>query len=236
MNINPATHVHSATHNITNCMHEHHTTLKGGASFKSEMQQSIKEKEPPQTLKEAINELAAINRKIDSKHKIFGTGNTLGNIVSDTNGEGQEAVVMLMPNSSAEARKGSNGQLQVSPDMINELVMPRKSSLHPQAQSIKEKSIAISGLSDFDTTSKNQSQNKKRKFIQLNFKGINKRIRKWLQVLQEKSLENNKNLDINKREMKPLTQEYILDSYDKNGQYYQVEKQGIIDDYLNKKA
>ena len=70
----------------------------------------------------------------------------------------------------------------------------------------------------------------------MNFKGINKRIRKWLQVLQEKSLENNKNLDINKREMKPLTQEYILDSYDKTGQYYQVEKQGIIDDCLNQKA
>ena len=70
----------------------------------------------------------------------------------------------------------------------------------------------------------------------MNFKGINKRVRKWLQVLQEKSLENNKSLDINKKEMKSLTQEYILDSYDKNGQYYQVEKQGIIDDSLNQKA
>ena len=235
MNINPATHVHSEMHHITNCMHEHHTSLKSGASFKAEIQLN-KEQEPPQTLKEAINELVAINREIDSKHKIFGTGNTLGNIVSDTNGEGQEVVTMLMPDSSAEARKGSNGQLQVSPDMINELVMPRKSSLYPQAQSIKEKSIAISSLSEYDTTSKNQSQNKKRKFIQLNFKGINKRVRKWLQVLQEKSLENNKSLDINKKEMKPLTQEYILDSYDKNGQYYQVEKQGIIDDSLNQKA
>lgn len=206
MNINPATHVHSETHNITNCMHEHHTSLKGGVSFKSEMQQQVKE--PPQTIEEALNELAAINREIiDSKHKMFGSGNTLGNIISDVNGEGQEAVVMLMPDSSAEARKDNNGQLQVSPDMLNELVTPRKSSLHPQAQSIKEKSIAISGLSQFDTTSKNQSQKRKRKFIQLNFKGINKRIKKWLQVLQEKSFENNKSLDTNKREMKPHTQE-----------------------------
>ena len=205
MNINPATHVHSETHNITNCMHEHHTSLKGRVSFKSEMQQQVKE--PPQTIEEALNELAAINREIDSKHKMFGSGNTFGNIISDVNGEGKEAVVMLMPDSSAEARKDNNGQLQVSPDMINELVMPRKSSLHPQAQSIKEKSIAISGLSEFDTTSKNQSQKRKRKFIQLNFKGINKRIKKWLQVLQEKSFENNKSLDTNKREMKPLTQE-----------------------------
>ena len=65
MNIIPTSHSHIESHTITNCMHEHHSVQKDGANFKTEMQQSVKEQ--PQTLEEALNELAAINRESDSK-------------------------------------------------------------------------------------------------------------------------------------------------------------------------
>lgn len=88
MNINPTTHSHIESHTITNCMHEHHSVQKGGMNFQTEMQQSVKAQ--PQTVEEALQELAAINREIDSKYSMFGTDNTIGDVISDINGQGKE--------------------------------------------------------------------------------------------------------------------------------------------------
>lgn len=231
MNIIPTSHSHIESHTITNCMHEHRFVQKGGANFKTEMQQSIKEQ--PQTVEETINELAAINQQMYDKHKILGTGNTLGNIFSDVTGKGEETVVMLMPENIAASKNGDNN-LVVSPEMLNALVMPRKTSIHLR----QEKEIKLNTISgfDMDTTSKEQRQKRKKKFVQLRIKNVKKRIRKWFQSLPERILDNDHKLDSNQRKMKPLTQEYILDSYDKNGQYHQIEKYGIVSDNLNKNA
>lgn len=231
MNIIPTSHSHIESHTITSCMHEHYSVQKGGANFKTEMQQTIRER--PQTLEEALNELAAINRESDSKHKILGIGNTLGNVISDVTGEGEETVVMLMPENMAASKNGDNN-LTVSPEMLNALVMPRKNSIYSQ----QENEIKLNTISEFDTNtaSKEQLQKRKRKFVQLRIKNVKKRIKKWMHSLPEKISDNENKLDSNQRKMKPLTQEYILDSYDKNGQFYQIEKNGIINDNLNKKA
>ncbi len=232
MNINPTSHSHIESHTITNCMHEHHSVQKGGMSFQSEMQQSVKSQ--PQTVEEALQELAAINREINSDHKILGTGNTLGNVISDVAGEGSESIVVPMADNSANANSNSNSNLQVTADMLNAIVMPRKESL--QSTKTMPNSTATSGISSSDTTSGSQLQEKKKGFIPFNTNGLKKRIRKWIQAFPEKLFSKNSRQLSQERELKPITQEYILDSYDKSGQYHQLEKRGTINDTLNKKA
>ena len=213
-------------------MHEHHSVQKGSMSFRSEMQQSVKTQ--PQTVEEALQELAAINREINSGHKILGTGNTFGNAISDVAGEGSENIVVPMADNSANANSNSNSNLQVTADMLNAIVMPRKESL--QTTKTIQSSTSTSIVSSSDTTSGSQLQEKKKGFIPFNTNGLKKRIRKWIQVFPEK-LFGKENKPVSKdKEMKPITQEYILDSYDKSGQYHQLEKRGTINDTLNKKA
>lgn len=235
MNINKTIYVHSETHQITNCMHDHHTEKSGGMSFQSEIHQQSVKKEP-QTLEDALNELAAINREIDSKHKIFGTGNLLGNVISDINGEGEDTIVMLMPDNTTESRTSDNGQLLVSPDMLNALVAPRATSERSTPAVEHVKTIAVNGVSGFDTTAGGHRHKKNNRFIQSAATGIKKRITKWLHSLPEKLPGNDNKKEIKKKEMKVLNQEYILDSYDKTGQYHQIEKNGILNDNLNKRA
>lgn len=232
MNINPTSHSHIESHTITNCMHEHHSVQKGGMSFQSEMQQSVKTQ--PQAVEEALQELAAINREINSGHKILGTGNTLGNVISDVAGEGSESIVVPMADNSTNANSNSNANLQVTADMLNAIVMPRKESL--QSTKTMPNSTATSGISSSDTTSGSQLQEKKKGFIPFNTNGLKKRIRKWIQAFPEKLFSKNSRQLSQERELKPITQEYILDSYDKSGQYHQLEKRGTINDTLNKKA
>ncbi len=232
MNINPTSHSHIESHTITNCMHEHHSVQKGGMSFQSEMQQSVKAQ--PQTVEEALQELAAINREINSNHKILGTGNTLGNVISDVAGEGSESIVVPMADNSASANSNSNSNLQVTADMLNAIVMPRKESL--QRTKTMPNSTATGMVSSSDTTSGSQLQEKKKGFIPFNANGLKKRIRKWIQAFPEKLFSKDSRETSKVKEMKPITQEYILDSYDKSGQYHQLEKRGTINDTLNKKA
>jgi len=232
MNINPSSHSHIESHTITNCIHEHHSVQKGGISFQSEMQQSVKAQ--PQTVEEALHELAAINREINTGHKIFGTGNTLGNVISDVIGEGSESVVIPMADNSANANSNSTANLQVTAEMLNQITMPRKDSLQKTKSTLSN--ITNSGVSSSDTTAGSQLQEKKKGYIPFHTKGIKKRISKWIQAFPEK-FKHSEKVNITKgKEMKPLTQEYILDTYDKKGQYHQLEKRGTITDNLNEKA
>ena len=232
MNINPTSHSHMESHTITNCMHDHHSIQKGGMSFQSEMQQSVKAQ--PQTLEEALPELAEISREINSGHKILGTGNTLGNVISDVTGEGPESIVIPMADNSASANSNSNTNLQVTEDMLNAIVMPRKESL--QRTKNMQNSTATGIVSSFDTTSGSQLQEKKKGFIPFNTNGLKKRIRKWIQAFPNKVFNRENKQRAKDKEMKLITHEYILDSYDKSGQYHQLEKRGTINDTLNKKA
>lgn len=79
-------------------------------------------------------------------------------------------------------------------------------------------------------------QEKKKGFIPFNVNGLKKRIRKWVKAFPEKLFIKDSRQLSKKKEMKPITQEYILDSYDKSGHYHQIEKRGTINDTLNKKA
>lgn len=106
MNINPTSHSHIESHTITNCIHDHHSVQKGGMSFQSEMKQSVKAQ--PQTVEETLHELAAINRESNLGHKILGTGNTLGNVISEVTEEGPETVVIPMADNSANANSNNN--------------------------------------------------------------------------------------------------------------------------------
>lgn len=232
MNINPTSHSHIESHTITNCMHEHHSVQKGSMSFQTEMQQSVKSQ--PQTVEEALHELAAINRESNFGHKIFGTANTLGDVISDVTGEGPETVVIPMADNSANANSNSHTNLQVTAEMLNEIVMPRKDSL--QRSKTLQSSNKIGIVSTSDTTSGSQLQEKKKGFIPFNTKGIKKRIRKWIQAFPEKFRQSKKERITKNKEMKPISREYILDTYDKNGQYLQLEKRGTINDNLNEKA
>ena len=98
------------------------------------------------------------------------------------------------------------------------------------------------GLSDEDVKQrqekydKNKLQEKKKGLIPFNTKGIKKKIRKWIQAFPEKFRQGEKERVLKDKEMKPLTQEYILDTYDKTGRYQQLEKRGTINDNLNEKA
>jgi len=232
MNINPSSHSHIESHTITNCMHEHHSVQKGSMSFQSEMQQSVKKQ--PQTVEEALQELAAINREINAGYKILGTGNTLGNIISDVAGEGSESIVVPMADNSANASSNSTANLQVTAEMLNQITMPRKDSL-PKRKTLQS-NTASGVVSSSDTTAGSQLQEKKKGHIPFNAKGIKKKIRKWIQTFPEKFRQSEKESASKSKEMKPLTQEYILDTYDKAGQYHQLEKRGTINDNLNEKA
>lgn len=232
MNINPTLHSHIEFHTITNCMHEHHSIQKGGMSFRSEMQQSVKTQ--PQTAEEELQELAAINREINSGHKILGTGNTLGNVISDVTGEATESIVVPMADNLANANSNSNANLQVTTDMLNAIVMPRKESL--QRPKIMQRSTATGRVSASDMTSGSQLQEKKKGFIPFYANEIKKRIRKWILAFPEKLFSKDSRQSSKEKEMKPITQEYILDSYNKSGHYHQLEKRGTINDTLNKKA
>ena len=219
MNINPTSHSHIESHTITNCMHEHHSIQKGGMSFQSEMQQSVKAQ--PQTVEEALQELAVINREINSGHKILGTGNTLG-------------IVVPMADNSAYANRNSATNLQVTAEMLNQITMQRKDNL--QKPKNLQSSTATGIVSSADTTAGSQLQEKKKGLIPFNTKGIKKKIRKWIQAFPEKFRQGEKERVLKDKEMKPLTQEYILDTYDKTGRYQQLEKRGTINDNLNEKA
>ena len=232
MNINPTSHSHVESHTITNCMHEHHSIQKGGMSFQSEMQQSVKAQ--PQTVEEALQELAVINREINSGHKILGTGNTLGNVISDVTGEGLESIVVPMADNSAYANSNSATNLQVTAEMLNQITMQRKDNL--QKPKNLQSSTATGIVSSADTTAGSQLQEKKKGLIPFNTKGIKKKIRKWIQAFPEKFRQGEKERVLKDKEMKPLTQEYILDTYDKTGRYQQLEKRGTINDNLNEKA
>lgn len=233
MNLKPISHlvVHQETHHITNCMHSHSAEKNGGMSFKSQMQQNIKEQ--PQTLEGTLNELAAINQQINDKHKMFGTGNTLGNIVSDVNGEGEEAVVVLMPEQTTEDVISHSKHEQVSADMLNAIIAPRNSSLRLNSYESKKNNI-VEGTLEFDSSSGKHKNKRQNRFTKAAFR-IKTKIKKWLYLLPEK-IPGNTNEQSNRKEMRVLSQDYILDSYNKKGQYHQIEKQGIIDDSLNKKA
>lgn len=106
MNINPTSHSHIESHTITNCMHDHHSVQKCGMRFRSEMQQSVKVQ--TQTVEEALQELAAINREYDTKHAMFGTGNTIGDVISDVNGQGKENIIIPMADNVANANSNDN--------------------------------------------------------------------------------------------------------------------------------
>ena len=232
MNINPTSHSHIESHTITNCIHDHHSVQKGGMSCQSEMKQSVKAQ--PQTVEETLHELAAINRESNLGHKILGTGNTLGEIISNVTGEGHESIVVTMAYDSSNTNGNSNSNLHVTADMLNAIVMPRKDSL--QRAKTMQSSTPTDIVSSSDTTSGSQLQEKKKRFIPFNSNGFKKRIRKWIQAFPDKAFNRgNKQLTKDKI-MKPITQEHILDSYDKSGQYYQMEQRGTINDTLNKKA
>lgn len=232
MNINPSSHSHIESHTITNCMHEHHSVQKGGISFQSEMQQSVKAQ--PQTVEEALHELAAINREIYAGHKILGTSNTLGNVISDVAGEGSESIVVPMADNFANANSNSNTNMQITADMLNTIVMPRKENV--QRTQILQRNTATVIVTSSDASTDNQLPERKKGFISFHTNGIKKRLRKWIQIFPEKIFIKDNKQAIKVKEMKPLTQEYILDSYDKNGQYHQLDKNGIANDMLNKKA
>ena len=232
MNINPTSHSHIESHTITKCMHDHNSVQKGGMSFQTEMQQNVKAH--PQTVEEALQELTAINRESYFGHKILGTGNTLGDVISEVTGEGSETVVIPMADNSANANSNNNSNLQITADMLNAILMPHKDSL--QRTKTMQSSTTTDIVSSSDTTSGNQLQEKKKGFIPFNSNGFKKRIRKWIQAFPDKVFNRgNKQLTKDKI-MKPITQEYILDSYDKSGQYYQMEQRGTINDTLNRKA
>lgn len=232
MNINPTSHSHIESHTITNCMHEHHSVQKGDMSFQVEMQQSVKEQ--PQTVEEALHELAAINRENNAGHKILGTGNTLGNVISDVAGEGTESIIIPMADNSTNANSNSATNLQVTAEMLNQITMPRKDSL-PKPKTLQNNTVS-GVVSSSETTAGSQLQEKKKGHIPSNAKGIKKKIRKWIQTFPEKFRQSEKEIASKSKEMKPLTQEYILDTYDKTGQYHQLEKRGTITDNLNEKA
>lgn len=232
MNINPTSHSHIESHTITNCMHEHHNVQKGGMSFQSEMQQSVKAQ--PQTIEEALQELAAINRKRNFGHKILGTGNTIGDVISDANGQGKENIMIPMADNEANANSIAKNNLHVTAEMLNEIVMPRKDNL--QRSKTLQSSITIGIVSSSDTTSGSQLQEKKKGFIPFNTNGIKKRIRKWIKSFPGKISNRDNAKKVKNKEMKTISQEYILDTYDKTGQYHQLEKRGTINDNLNEKA
>lgn len=235
MNINPTSHSHIESHAITNCMHEHHSVHKGGVSFQTEMQQSVKVQ--PQTVEEAPHELVAINREMNSKHNIFGIGNTLGDIVSDVNGEGNESVVVLLPDSGAEASVSNNGQLQVTPDMLNALIAPRNSRFGATPEQNRTKLTASSVMTETKADTNGEGQlHKKKKGLPSVASGIKKKIRKWLQELPKRILEKDNKQEIRKKEMKSISSEYLLNSYDKSGQYHQIENTGILNDSMNKRV
>lgn len=232
MNINLSSHSHIESHTITNCMHEHHSVQKGGMSFQSEMQQSVKAQ--PQTVEEALQELASINREINAGHKILGTGNTIGNVISDVIGEGSENIIIPMANNFTNASSNNTANLQVTAEMLNQITMPRKDSLQKTKSTLSN--VTNSVVSSSDTTAGSQLPEKKKGFIPFHTKGIKKRIRKWIQAFPEKFKHSEKDNITKGKEMKPLTQEYILDTYDKKGQYHHLEKLGTITDNLNEKA
>lgn len=232
MNINPTSHSHIESHTITNCMHDHYSVQKGGMSFQAEMQQSVKVQ--PQTVEEVLQELATINREYDTKHAMFGTGNTIGDVISDVNGQGKENIIIPMADNVANANSNDNTILQVTADMLNEIVMPRKGSL--QQSKILQNSNTIGIVSTSDTTTGSHLQEKKKGFLPFNTNGIKKRLRKWIQSFPEKFRQNKREHANKNKEMKTISQEYILDTYDKTGQYHQLEKRSIINDTLNEKA
>lgn len=235
MNINPTSHSHIESHTITNCMHEHHSVPKGGTSFQTEMQQSVETQ--PQTVEEALQELAAINREMDSNHRMFGIGNTLGDVISDVNGKGEDAVVKLMPDSSVEAKTGDNGQLHVTPDMLNALVTPRNLGLRTTTEQNRTKLVTAAGIVDANANTDAEGQLQKRKRgLPSVASGIKKKIRKWLQSLPEKLPGKDNKQEVRKKEMKRISSEYLLNSYDKTGQYHQIENVGTEKDALDKKA
>lgn len=232
MNINPTSHSHIESHSITNCMHEHHSVQKGGMGFQTEMQQSVKAQ--PQTVEETLQELTALNRESKYGHKILGTGNTLGDVINTVTGEGSESVVIPMAENSANANSNNNSNLQITADMLNAILMPRKDSL--QRTKTMQSSATNGIIFSSDITSGSQLQEKKKGFIPFNTNGLKKRIRKWIQAFPEKFRQSIKEQANKSNDMKVISQEYILDTYDKNGQYQQLEKRGTINDNLNKKA
>ena len=201
MNINPTSHSHIESHTITNCMHEHHSVQKGGMSFQSEMQQSVKTQ--PQTVEEALQELAEINREINAGYKILGTGNTLGNVISNVAGDGSENIIIPMADNAANANSNSTANLQVTAEMLNQITMPRKDSL-PKPKTLQS-NTASGVVSSSDTTAGSQLKEKKKGFIPFNTKGIKKRIRKWIQAFPEKFRQGENKHTIKNKEMKTIS-------------------------------
>ena len=144
---------------------------------------------------------------------------------------------MLLPDDTTDAHASNKGHLQVSPDMLNTLVMPKETDISISDSPDGIKVDVMDGMSGFDTTSGGHLHKRRNRFLQKTLDGFKKRIAKWLQTLPDKLPGKEDKKEPLKKEMKIIdNKDYILDSYDRTVKYRQIEKTAFLNDNLNKKV
>ena len=226
LNLDP----HLDTHHVTKCLHDHGSArYDGGMVGMSPSVQAPQQQ--PKTLEEALYQLGEQlgQAEIEKKQTFFGTLLGVGEADKEVATGNRDTLVHLLPEETAGTHVAADQRTLVPDHMINTLIsLPAK----------WKRFITSGGMVGLRTEKAEASARAGRQkrggfFLQTAASETRRRIRTWLQT-EENTAEDQKQNE--GKQLQNLPEDYILDSYDRNGRYRRIERSGILADTMDKKA